>query len=492
MKRSSPILIVTFFAILLLARGKPLYAQDSSTTQEPDTQQPPMQSPTPEGSPPKPAGRGNPTFGEAPNADDASASMTPDSTALTGVQVPTLGAQELHHSYFVPGFQYGNFVRSSTLEVAPQPGAGGWNSTSFVAGNLSLLQQWSRAALTLNYTGGGTFSTDPILGNSQYHQLQAQQMFVWRHARLWLIDQFSYLPLSDFGFGAASPLGVAGIGGALGPALPALQNNYSPSQSIYSALGPRYSNSATAQIDYDLTSRSSVTISGSYGILRFVDPGNIQSDDSIFSFGYDYHVSKRDTLGVLFRDTNYRYLGNPQGINDYDVLLAYGRKLTGRAVLQVFVGPEVTQLRVPLNGATQLISVSGGANLRYAISRMNFGVSYNHGTSGGSGIFAGTTLDQLSGSVDRKLTRTWDADIALGYARNRSLGSQTAILPEPAIASWFANLGLKHPLGRSGTVGLAYGANIESQAGCSTACPTSTQHQISLSFQWHTSPIVIE
>lgn len=489
MKRSRTLWVVAFSVMLSLTGGMPIFAQDPSTTQEPDAQQPATQPPMPEGTPPKPAGRGNLTFGDTSDADDASASITPDSTPLTGVQVATLGAQNLHHSYFVPGFQYGNFVRSSTLQA---PRAGGWNSTSFVAGNLSLLQQWSRATFTLNYTGGGTISTDPTLGNSQYHQLQAQQVFAWGHAKLWLIDRFSYLPLSDFGFGAASPLAIPGVGGALGATLPALQTDYSPSQSVYSAVGPRYSNSATAQIEYDLTSRSAVTISGSYGILRFVDRENIQSDDYIFSLGYDYRVSKRDTLGILFRDTSYRYLGNPQGINDYLVMAAYGRKITGRAAIQFFGGPEITQLRIPLNGETQLISISGGANLRYSISHTNFGFNYTHGTSGGSGIFAGTTLDQLAGSIDRNLTRTWSGDVSFGYARNHSLGTQTAVLPEPAVGAWFASVGLNHPVGRSGNVALSYGAYIESNVGCTVACPITTQNQISLSFQWHASPVVIE
>jgi hypothetical protein len=490
MKRFPTLWVVALTVMVSLTGALPLFAQDPSTTQEPDTQQPATQ-PVPDGGPPKPAGRGNPTFGDVPDADDASTSMTPDSTPLTGVQVATLGTQAQRHSYFVPGFQYGNFIRSSTLE-APQ--TEDWNSTSFVAGNLSLLQQWSRAQLALNYTGGGTFSTDPIVGNSQYHQLQAQQMFEWRHAKLLLVDQFSYLPESNFGFGAASPLAIAGIGGALGPSLPVLQNNYQPTQSIFSALGPRYSNSATAQIDYDLTSRSSVSISGSYGILRFVDPGNIESNDSILSVGYDYLVSKRDTIGVLYRFTSYRYPGNPQGINDHVVQLAYGRKITGRAALQLFVGPEITQLRIPLNGQTQQISVSGGANLSYAISRTTFAINYNHGVSGGSGVFSGTTSDQLSGSVDRKLTRTWDGNLNLGYARNQSLGDQAGVLAKPAIDSWFAGAGVNHPLGRAATMALAYAAYIESSdAGCSSgSCSSYVQHQISLSFQWHMRPVVIE
>src|SRR5437016_14360231 len=66
--------------------------------------------------------------------------LTPDTHPLTGIQTPTLGSAEVRHSYWVPGFQYGNFVRSSNLD---QSTSSGWNTTSFVAGNLSLLEAWS-------------------------------------------------------------------------------------------------------------------------------------------------------------------------------------------------------------------------------------------------------------------------------------------------------------------------------------------------------------
>jgi hypothetical protein len=272
MKRSPTFFAAFLLTALSLSGSVPLFAQDPST-QDPNLQdQPSMQQPQ-EQPPPKPAGRGNPNFGD--NADavtDTGVPITPDSTPLTGVQIATLGTQQQRHSYIVPGFQYGNFIRSSTLE-APQ--VGDWNSTSFVAGNLSLLQQWSRAQLALNYTGGGTFSTDSVQGNSYYHQLEVQQVLEFRHAKVSFIDQFDYLPQADFGFGASSPLAIAGIGGPLGPSLPALQSNYQPNQSIFTTLGSRYSNSATMQIAYYLTSRSSITMSGSYGILRFLDPVNV-------------------------------------------------------------------------------------------------------------------------------------------------------------------------------------------------------------------------
>jgi hypothetical protein len=494
MKRSPTFFAAFVLSALALMWSTPAFAQDPSSPQEPDQQEPSIAQPqpTPDQASPKPAGRGPGWTDDSDAVTDAGVPILPDATPLTGVQIATLGTQEQRHSYFVPGIQYGNFVRSSTLE-APQ--VGDWNSTSFLAGNISLLQQWTHAQLALNYTGGGTFSTDPIQGNSFYHQMEVQQVFETRHSKLSLIDQFDYLPQSDFGFGASSPLAIAGIGGPLGPSLPSLQSSYQPNQSIFTTIGSRYSNSATAQIAYYLSPRSQITVSGSYGILRFLDAGNVESNDTILSLGYDYQVSRRDTLGILYRYTDYRYLGNPQAIQDHVAQVAYGHKITGRTSIQLFVGPEITQFRVPLNGESQRTSVAGGGNFTYAISHTNLALNYNHSVSGGSGAFTGATTDTITGAVNRRINRIWDGNISYGYARNRSLGNQNVVaVSEPLVNSWFAGAGVDRPFGRTTTASLAYTAFIESStAGCSVgSCTSYLQHQISLSFQWHARPMVME
>jgi hypothetical protein len=420
--------------------------------------------------------------------------LTPDTHPLTGIQTPTLGSPELRHSYWVPGFQYGNFVRSSSLN---QPASSDWNTTSFLAGNLSLLEAWSRSQLSVNYSGGGSLSTDKTQGNSYYHQLGLVESFDWHRWQLAFIDQFAYLPESQFGFGAASGLAIPGIGGPLGPSLPGLQPNYQPNQSIFTAFGSRYSNSVATEIAYSVTPRGSVTVSGSYGILRFVEAGNIDTNDTILGAGYNYALSRKDTIGVLYRFTGYRYTGNPQAINDHLAQFAYGRKVTGRMALQLFAGPEVTMFRVPFGGVSQKISASGGANLTYAFyrNRNNLSLSYNHGVGGGSGQFTGARTDQLQGGISDQLSRVWAGNLSFGFARNTSLGLSIPTQVSQTYDTWFAGGGLSRPLGRTASFTFGYTAYLQSSSlpVCAAGkCDTNyLQHQISLSFQWHTRPLVL-
>src|SRR5438046_6178775 len=123
------------------------------------------------------------------------------------------------------------------------------------------------------------------------------------------------------------------------------------------SVGPRYSNSVATDVAYAVSPRASVTVSGSYGLLRFVETGNIDTNDTILGTGYNYALSRNDTIGALYRFSVYRYVRNPQAINDHVAQLAFGRKVTGRMSLQLFAGPGVANFRVPFGGSTDKVSV---------------------------------------------------------------------------------------------------------------------------------------
>jgi hypothetical protein len=470
--------------------------------QQPDQQEEPEQQPDPWKQPdkakPKPAGRDYaPQDAYGPQDADqdqpgVAAALAPDTHALTGVQVLTLGSSEMPHSYWVAGLAYTNFAHSSTNSG---PTVNAWNTTNYATGSLSLLQGWTHSQLAVNYSGGGFFSSDAVQGNGYFQQLELMQAFAWKKWRLSLIDQFSYLPQSQFGFGASTNLATPGVGGSLAPPSLGLQLGYAPDQSIFSSIGSRYSNSATAQVVYVASARSSVTFSGSYGVLHFLESGNIDTNDLLFSTGYNYALSKKDTIGVLYRFIGFRYPGIPQAINDHVAQLAYGRRVTGRLALQLFVGPEVTAFRVPVGASSNRVSGSGGGNLTYALTRTSLSLSYYHGVSGGSGVFTGTSADQFQGTVSRRFSRAWNANVNLGLAINGALGgaNPTGASQSSTYDSFFVGGGVSRPLGRDAGLTLGYTAYIQNSnlPVCIPGACSYVEHQVSLSFQWRTRPNVL-
>ena len=447
------------------------------------------------GEKPKPAARvllPLPDAGEnQQGADQSTQTLQPDVGPVTGIQNPTLGTAEMRHSYWVPGIRYTNFARSNSLSSASNTG---WNTTSFVSGDLSAVEAWSHSLLSVNYSGGGFFSTDDQQGNGHYHQFAAAYQIDQRRWQALLVDQFSYLPQSDFGFGGPSGLAFAGITGTLAVPLPGLQNVFVPGQTIFTAIGPRYSNASAAQLTYEVSRRGSITVAGVHGLLRFTNSGNISSDTEIFSAGYNYAVTRKDTIGLSYRFSAYHYPGAPQALGDHVAQFVYGRRITGRLALNLAGGPEITMFRVPVNGSTQRLSGSGSASLTYAFRQASVALSYSHGISNGSGVFNGATTDLVSATASRQLSRVWAGTLNFGYARNNQILAVTG-LASPTFDSWVSGAGLSRPLGRTMNFSLGYQAQIQASTLplCNTpSCGTNyTQHQVFLSFEWHARPLVL-
>lgn len=443
---------------------------------------------------PKPAARvllPLPDLGEdQQDSDESPQTRRPDNGPVSGVQSPTLGTSELRHSYWVPGIRYSNTILSNSLYTTTNPG---WNTTSYVSGDLSLLEASSHSLLSVNYSGGGFTSTDQIQGSGQYHQLAAAYEIDQRRWKGLFVDQFSYLPQSAFGFGGNSGLAFPGIAGTLAVALPGLQNVFVPGQSVLIASGPRYSNAAAAQLTYEVSQRGSITIAGVYGLLRFTDSGNINSDARILNGGYNYAISRKDTVGLIYRFSAYQYPGDPQAIGDHVAQFVYGRRITGRLALQLAGGPEITTFRVPISGVTQRVGASGNGSLIYGFRRGNVALNYSHGVSSGSGWFSGASTDLLGVTWSHQFTRVWNGGLNFGYARNSQLVSVG--LTSPSYDTWQMGGGFSRSLGRLANFSLAYQASIQGAnvALCnSPGCGANyTLQQVFLSFQWHARPFVL-
>lgn len=440
---------------------------------------------------PKPAARANPVLINDINTDDQASqtTLTPDQTSLTGAVVPTLGAPEVQHSYWVPGLSLQNVFQS------PINGTGSWISSSYLNGDLSLSLSSVHSQLGVDYTGGGYVTNSSTMPSDYFNNLSLFESVHWGRWKLLFMDQFSYLPQSSFGFGGTSGIDVPGVGGSLGAGFPGLQVSYTPNQSLFSSNGTRVNNAAIAQAEYALTPRASLTAVGSYGILDFLQGNAINTDDAIFSLGYDYQISRADTLGLLYRFMGYRYEGNPQALNDHSINLAYGRKITGRLAFQLYGGPEVRTYRQPILGATETVSYSAGGLVTYSYERSNLSFSYNHGLSGGSGVLIGSVMDQVNARFAYQLTRMWQASTMVGYSKNGTVGGTPLYGSSQSFHSVFSSAGISRPLGRTANLSVSYTFNYQNLN--QPVCPMGgcgqnyTQHQIWIGFQWHARPYVI-
>jgi len=436
--------------------------------------------------PPKPAGYSFPVLGKGQPSEE----LQPDTAPLTGVQNPTLGSPEMQHSYWVPGFQFSSNVFSDSYSGS---GGSNWTANNYFIGNFSLLQAWSRDTLTLNYSGGGFLSTDSQQGNGWYQQLGFAQSYRTRRWLLQVFDQFSYLPQSAFGFGGGTNLGVPGVGGSLGTALPGLGAGFMSNQSIY-GVGAFYSNTSALQATYTISPRGSLTLAGSYGIMSFLESGNYGTRSVSGSIGYNYTLSPNDTFGLVYIFSSNQFPSNPQAYGSNVVSVAYGRKVTGRLALKIFIGPQFSSYRIPIAGISQTTGLYANANVSYAFHRGSLSVGYNHGLSGGGGVLVGSIWDQANASFSHTLTRLWTGSVNFGYSRNSPVGGTTATA-SPVYNSWFMSSSVNRPITRNFNFGMAYTANIGNYRGpacAGSSCNASNLYNTAtVNLQWHPRPLVL-
>ena len=437
------------------------------------------------------------------NAEDTSAGLQElarDTRALAGAQYLSLGTPALTHSFWQPLFNLTSTLDTNPLATNHTSGLTAWSS---FYGGLDLRRVSRRSELILNYLGGGLISSNGSANDSLIQQLELGEKLSWRRSAISFFDLLSYLPETSFGFSLPSePNLTSGQALSVQPAL-------TPTQSILTTRGQRISNSFLAEVDTALTTRSSLTFVGSYSLLRFPAGGFLNFDDTIFQAGLNHQMTRDDTIALLYRFSAFRYNNFDHSIDGHAVQFTYGRRITGRLAFQLAAGPEVGLFHRPISTAAGSGGDSATAtnsspqvywtldtSMTYQRKRAQFALAYDRSLSGGAGVLAGAVDNQVSGSMNSKLSRKLNGGLVLGYARNEGLNAATPTPSRQSYNYWFGGVNFGHPWSRSANLFLSYRLQFEdSNAGfcVGITCGKSfVRHTVSLGFDWPSRPIPIE
>jgi hypothetical protein len=427
--------------------------------------------------------------------------LLPDNHELTGVQDPTLGVPSTNHSYWTPHVEL-----SVALDSEPPDGAANFGFTTWtsITGGVDLRWLSGRSDMTLSYLGGGVFSNDGSSNDGVIQDLNFVDRFTFRRWALSVIEQASYTPESAFGSGGfpgiSLPGGSPGLGGLV------------PGQTIITNEGPRFLNSSLAEIDVFLTPRSSLTFAGGYSLLHSFDENLVDYGNIIAQAGYNYRMSRKDTVGISYVFSGFRYSNFDESINTNSLLINYGRSITGHLAFRIGVGPEFTSINTPIIPGTGVGTIglpSGGSSsnlywflstsVQYQMQRTSLSASYSHGVSGGSGVFAGSLADTVSGSAVRQLSRVSTGSLNAGYSRNTALsfnGSPQIPQSNQPFDYWFAGANYSRLWGRSLNMNVGYQLqyqNSDSSFCTGAGCGSSyVRNLITFSVGWRKRPIPIE
>lgn len=467
---------------------------------------------------PIPSATAQESSSKAPTDEPATpaASVTPDQGPLSGAQAFTSGWSNAR-SYFQTNLRYTQ-IGDNTRATSTSNDA--WQSTGALYGQFSLQRIWPRSQLGFNYGTGGPLFATAGLHRTTFHMFSFQDQMSFRRVSIMIADVMTYLPESSFGAGGLGGIaggfggfgnggfglnpggtfgGLGGVGGigSLGGIGGGLTPGLTPNQSILGGSGERVSNTVLGQMSFLMTPRSTITASASYGMLRFFQPGFIDSDSYQFRVGYDYRLTGSDTVAIGYSAGLIRFSGLSRGANNNSIFLSYGRQLTGRLAMRFAGGPRYAMFNNPVTGASHRLSWSASSSLTYDLPNLNVGLSYFHAMTAGSGVIFGSNSDRVELRLGRQLTRMWAGSFQTGYAFNKSLQQLNATPFERLFHTWHAGIYLSRTISRQANLYFTYdltGQSANNPTGCVglTCGQFPLRHRFGLGFSWGFGPYSIE
>jgi hypothetical protein len=434
----------------------------------------------------------------AGNLPAPAAAARQDKSPLTSAQVWSPGNSSAGRNFLLPSLSIYSGGDSNPTGLQSN---GSVSAVTTFGGQLALQHVWGRNEFVTEYAGSGTFyarfngSSGPDRSRS-YQDLRFSYKTIGRRWTFLLADSVGYSPEGGSGGGLGFGQLGTGPGSISGNPLVNLNTQLSPNQSIVSANARRLSNTVVGEYQLSAGRRSAVTFGGSYGILRFIDDGYIDSDTIGFRAGYNYSPTARDTLALSYGGSLSRFLGMGRENISHMVQLSYGRRVTGRMSLHVAAGPQITALDTALGTRESLVSWSLDSFMRYHFNQADTTLAYRHGVSGGSGVFLGSEIDEVSASLSRQLSRLWRGSVDFAFAHNDSLQEIALGAAGRRFNTWRGGFELSRPVGRYARMYFRYGVERQSAANvvCGGAgCPLFGTRQIfGLGFNFRFKTIELE
>jgi hypothetical protein len=430
-------------------------------------------------------------------ASTSSQQVSPDTSSLSGFQNFSLGLPT-ERSYWQPHAEVSVAGDSNGLET---PTGTSWSVLGILSGGVDVHRTSGNSDLNLSYTGGGTFSDQNNVGNGVYQNLSFGDRYSFRRVTISVLDDFSYLPQDAVGF--------AGLGGSLIPGAAGaggLGSAFTPGQSILIGQGQSIGNASDVESDVFLSSRSSLTFVGGYSLLHYSSSNLLDYHSTIFSGGYNYQITRKDTIAALYQYDRIDYGNFNQSITSHSGKLSYGRRVTGRLAFQIAAGPQITVSNIAITG-TPVVSGSPGAgsvteigwtlntSLNWQMERGSLGAQYFHGITGGSGVLGGAIDDMFTGSATRQVSRTISGSINGGFSRVRGVPIGAIVAggtPNERYDYVFGGASLARPLSRTLALNLSYQLQYQTSNApvCSgTTCgPNIIVHLVSFGVTWRDRP----
>jgi hypothetical protein len=268
---------------------------------------------------------------------------------------------------------------------------------------------------------------------------------------------------------------------------------------VFAPTADQLTNSTNVALSYQFSRDSMIGASGTFTILHYPNPSEVQGLYDSNSRGgagfFSHRLSRAQYIGVTYQystilSTLPSSQSKAQAQTDsetltHTVFLFYSLYLSPNLSISVSSGPEyfdVSQYPFPpIRSWTPAAIVSMGWQGRHT----SFAASYSHIVSGGGGLQGAFTSNSVSASARWQIERTWTVGSAAIYSTNKNV-SQFESQSNPGGHTISGAVTVQHPISDHLNMEFGYMRLSQSYANIAavSSAPNANREYVSISYQF--------
>jgi hypothetical protein len=340
------------------------------------------------------------------------------SRPASGQALPTAEASPISTGFELPRTA-GTLQYSVSANESVSSGyysSSGLSSSTGLTGDLAFISTSKTDPFSMVFSAGRSWSTSGQ-PSTLYSNLALSQVITTPMWSFVLSDSVSYMP-------ETASTGLSGIPGTGDLGIPPVQVGDDFGQGVLTGYSTRVSNIAALSVQRRLTGATSLQLSGSYSILRFV--GNsanngIDNNSESGSIGLNHRLDARTNIGGNYAYSQFTY-GSQPGFSSQTASIDYSRQLSRRLMMNLAAGPQWSNTGTGQNASTN-VNLFAAASLNYSTNFANYSLGYSRGNNSGSGVVQGARSDSANISASRTFKRVWNGAVNVSYTDSTSISS---------------------------------------------------------------------
>jgi hypothetical protein len=257
---------------------------------------------------------------------------------------------------------------------------------------------------------------------------------------------------------------------------------------VISPASDQITNLGTAQITYQFGRNSMIGMAGSFSQLRYLNLeqvfGLFNSTSKGAQLFYRYRIARRHYIGAKYEYQTLLTTPNESHTEAHALSLEYTVYLQPKTFVSFFAGPQYSDTHGGGLPPTRGLHSSYGLSVGWQAANTSFALTAKQAITAGIGLESAVRAQTAAGSVRRRLTKAWSAQLTAAYANNIVLAS----LPQfnNGGHTLAGTLSLDRQVGEHLAFGISYARIHQSYANVPalSATPNRNRVWLSLSYQF--------